>query len=74
MKHYILENDMDIEIFTDKKEAVEKANYLWNHMTESEKQKAQYFQVYEIECEDIDTVEDDLMDLMTEMVINFKEA
>lgn len=74
MRYYILENGMDIEKYTSKKEAVDNAKYLWNRMTEKEKKDAEHFQVYEIECDDIDAVEDDLMDLMTEMIINFKEA
>lgn len=74
MTYYILENDMDIEVYTEKDEAVESAKYLWDRMTDREKKSAAYFQVYEIEVENIDDVEDDFADHMTQKILDFKNS
>lgn len=49
MKKYLFidqkNGDMDVEPFESENEAIKRADYIWNHLTESEKRNREYFEV-----------------------------
>lgn len=73
-KYYILENGWDIEIFEDRQEAIEKYKMLFERLTKSEKEKIEYFRLYEIQTDKkLEDIETDLMDYETETIFQFRQ-
>lgn len=72
MKYYVFEDGWDVNIYTSKKEAVDDYEITLNRLSDYEKEKKEYFRVYEIETnKDLDEIAD-LMDYMTEMIFKLK--
>lgn len=75
MKKIIFENGYDFDVYETEKEAMKRAEYRWNLLTEAEKATTKYFKVYEVEIpEDLDIEEIPMMsDYMIRMIKDFKE-
>ena len=72
MKYYVFEDGWDVNIYTSKKEAVDDYEITLDRLSDYEKEKKEYFRVYEIETDkDLDEIAD-LMDYMTEMIYKLK--
>jgi spore coat polysaccharide biosynthesis protein SpsF (cytidylyltransferase family) len=72
MKYYVFEDGWDVNIYTSKKEAVDDYEITLDRLSDYEKEKKEYFRVYEIETDkDLDEIAD-LMDYMTEMIFKLK--
>lgn len=72
MKYYVFEDGWDVNIYTSKKEAVDDYEITLDRLSDYEKEKKEYFRVYEIETnKDLDEIAD-LMDYMTEMIFKLK--
>lgn len=72
MKYYVFENGCDVNIYTFKKEAVEDYEITLDRLSDYEKEKKEYFRVYEIETDkNLDEIAD-LTDCMTEMIYKLK--
>lgn len=72
MKYYVFEDGWDVNIYTSKKEAVNDYEITLDRLSDYEKEKKEYFRVYEIETnKNLDEIAD-LMDYMTEMIFKLK--
>lgn len=72
MKYYVFEDGWDVNIYTSKKEAVDDYEITLDRLSDYEKEKKEYFRVYEIETDkNLDEIAD-LMDYMTEMIFKLK--
>ena len=71
-KYYVFENGWDVNIYTSKREAVEDYEITLDRLSDHEKEKKEYFRVYEIETDkDLNEISD-LTDYMTEMIFKLK--
>lgn len=72
MEYYVFENGWDVNIYTSKKEAVDDYEITLDRLSDYEKEKKEYFRVYEIETDkDLDEIAD-LTEYMTEMIYKLK--
>lgn len=72
-KYYVFENDWDVQVFEDRGKALEAYGTQYLLMTKEEKERLNYFRVYEIEIDqDPSKIEGDLMDYMTEMLARYR--
>lgn len=72
-KYYVFENGWDIEILEDKKKAIEMYELFFDRLSKREREKVEYFRLYEIEVDkNLDDIEDDLLNYETEMIRKFK--
>ncbi len=72
MKYYVFENGWDVNIYTSKKEAVDDYEIILDRLSDYEKEKKEYFRMYEIETDkNLDEIAD-LMEYMTEMIYKLK--
>lgn len=72
MTYYVFENGWDVNIYTSKNKAVDDYEIILDRLSDYEKEKKEYFRVYEIETDkNLDEIAD-LMDCMTEMICKLK--
>lgn len=72
MKYYVFEDGWDVNIYTSKKEAIDDYEITLDRLSDYEKEKKEYFRLYEIETgKNLDEIAD-LMDYMTEMIFKLK--
>ena len=72
MKYYVFEDGWDVNIYTSKKEAVDDYEITLDRLSDYEKEKKEYFMLYEIETDkDLNEIAD-LTEYMTEMLYKLK--
>lgn len=69
MRKYVFENNYDEELFDDKEKAIKHYEYMFSLLTDREKEKLEYFRLYEIDY--VEDYEGDLIDLMVGDYIRF---